>query len=164
MEPSPERTESGLLHPNLASASPWRWLELVFLWVTSIILWVTAVAKLASVFGASATSKVLFTADPVFGLLNRNLMLASSALELGAVMAFMSPISARAKCAIAACLGTVFLGYRLALYMVGFKGWCGCLGEFGKALFVDPSVQGGVLTAVGLWMVIGGTVLNMARR
>jgi hypothetical protein len=164
MEPSPERTDPRLIQPNLVSASPWRWLEIVFLWVTSIILWATAVAKLASVFGATATSRVLFTADPVFGLLNRNLMLASSALELGTVMAFMSPISVRAKCTIAACLGTVFLGYRLALYMVGFKGWCNCLGELGKALFVDPSVQGGVLTAVGIWMVIGGTVLNIARR
>jgi hypothetical protein len=164
MRTSSEHTDIGMIHPNTVSASPWRWLELVFLWVTSIILWATAVAKLVSVFGATATSRLFVTADPVFGFSNRNLMLASGVLELGVVMAFLAPIPVKVKCAIAAYLGVVFLAYRLALYMVGFKGWCACLGDFGKAMFVNPSLQSGVLTAVGLWMVIVGTGLIVARR
>lgn len=153
-----------MIHPNRVSASRWRRLDLVFLGVTGIILWATAVTKLVSVFGATATSRLFFTADPVFGFSNSNLMLASGGLELAAVMAFLAPIPVKVKCAIAAYLGVVFLAYRLALYMVGFKGWCACLGDFGKALFVNPSLQSGVLTAVGLWMVIVGTALNVARR
>ncbi len=164
MQPSSEHTEIATFHPSRVSALRWRWLELVFLGVTGIIPWATAVTKLVSVFGATAASRLFFTADPVFGFSNSNVMLASGGLELAAVMAVLAPIPVKIKCAIAAYLGVVFLAYRLALYMVGFKGWCACLGDFGKVLFVNSSLQSGVLTAVGLWMVIVGTGLNVVRR
>lgn len=163
MQTSSKHIATKMAHPHNVGDSIWRWFEMVFLGVTGLILWATSVAKLISVFHAADASRMLSTADPVFGFPNRNLMLISAGLEIAAVMAFLAPISGRVKCAIAAYVGVVFLAYRLALYLVGFNGWCACLGDFGKAVFINPSVQGGVLTAVGIWMVIAGTGLNLLR-
>lgn len=135
-------------------------MEWIFLLSVGVILWLAATSKLIAAFGHD---RLLGYVDPVFGISNRTVMLSGGIVELLAVLLIVSSAPLRLKSALTAALGALFLGYRIALSIVGFSGWCPCLGSLGSAV-LGPVAQKWVLTAIGMLMVAGGIAFNLVRR
>ena len=109
-----------------------------FCWVACGVVFFTAVAKIQALVSGA---KLLVYSDPVFGVDNRLVLQGAVALEMATiVICAMSTKSVLRLTAIGA-FGSIVIAYRLALVVVGFKGWCTCLGNYGQTLFEDPSVQ-----------------------
>jgi hypothetical protein len=101
----------------------------------SLHLVVTALAKL---YGLTYGEQVLQQPDPLFGVKNSVVMLLVSVAELWVVYLVLSATQSVTKLAALAWISSNFLAYRFGLYMVGFKGWCSCLGTLTKQLPVSP--------------------------
>ena len=54
-----------------------------------------------------------------------------------------------------AWISSNFLAYRFGLYMVGFKGWCSCLGTLTKQLPVSPETAEAIMLTIAVFVFIG---------
>ena len=99
------------------------------------ILLVTGVAKVVS---ASGNARILDSADPIFAISFRHLLLSVGILEL-AVCAICL-LSGRTKLAsfLVAWLAANFVLYRAGLWFVGWNRPCNCLGNLTDALHLSP--------------------------
>lgn len=135
-------------------------LQKAFIVCSCIILLLTVFAKF---FSINSSLKLLDYSDPIFGLPNRILMLIAACFEAVVILFCFLPFETKLKCALVGFSGSVFLAYRLGLFVVGFEGWCACLGNFGAPLFFDPALQSYSLSLVAAIMCVGGIVLSKAQ-
>ena len=123
-----------------------------FLNVSAFLLIVTALAKL---YGLTSGERVLQQLDPVFGVKNSVVMLFVSVAELWVVYLVLSATQSVTKLVALAWISSNFLAYRFGLYMVGFKGWCSCLGTLTKQLPVSPETAEAIMLTIAVFVFIG---------
>ena len=123
-----------------------------FLNVSACILVVTALAKL---YGLTYGEQVLQQPDPLFGVKNSVVMLLVSVAELWVVYLVLSATQSVTKLVALAWISSNFLPYRFGLYMVGFKGWCSCLGTLTKQLPVSPETAEAIMLTIAVFVFIG---------
>jgi len=109
-----------------------------FCWVACGVIFLTAVAKVQALVSGA---KLLVYSDPVFGVDNRIVLQGAVALEMATIVICAISTKSVLRLTAIGAFGSIVLAYRLALIVVGFKGWCTCLGNYGQTLFEDPSVQ-----------------------
>lgn len=92
-----------------------------------VILLLTAVLKLASAFGVA---RILSTADPLLPFLSaRMVSLLAAAVEFGAVAFILLSQTVAARLLMISWLFCLFVAYRAGLYVIGYRGYCSCLGR-----------------------------------
>lgn len=123
-----------------------------FLNVSACLLVVTALAKLQ---GLTSGERVLQQLDPVFGVKNSVVMLLVSVAELWVVYLILSATQSVTKLAALAWISSTFLAYRFGLYMIGFKGWCSCLGTLTKQLPVSLETAEAIMLTIAAFMFAG---------
>ena len=122
-----------------------------FLNVSACILVVTALAKLYGLTYGEQLQQL----DPVFGVKNSVVMLLVSVAELWVVYLVLSAPQSVTKLVALAWISSNFLAYRFGLYMVGFKGWCSCLGTLTKQLPVSPETAEAIMLTIAVFVFIG---------
>ncbi len=112
------------------------------------ILGVTAVLKILSVMGEA---KLLSQPDPIFAFLTRRQVLFVAAIMECFVVWNLTHIrrSDQSKLFSLTWLALIFGAYRGALWIVGYKGACSCLGTL---LPVNPNVLDWVMLIVLLYL------------
>ena len=127
-----------------------------FLVASAVVLSLTALAKVASL---AHSAKVLAARDPVFPWLSvRDMLLGSLIIESAAVFLLFGPISVQKKLATLLWLCSVFWMYRLGLYLVGFDGFCACLGTASEWAHL-PSATVDILARACLFSLTGGALI-----
>lgn len=112
------------------------WHRTRFKVVAAWLLLATGVAKLVAVFGSVP---ILAEPDPLVGFLaRRNLLLVAAVMEIAIAGYILLRKSQLKNLLLVAWLATVFLGYRLGLWVIGYQGACGCLGKVTDSLNVSP--------------------------
>src|SRR6267142_4736811 len=133
-----------------------KWRELVakmadlFLLSAALLLFATGTAKLIGSFG---NARLLDMKDPVFWFLSfRWFFRLAAVLEISIAMVLLLSKQRTAKCWLAAWLSTIFLGYRGALLLIGYKAPCACLGRVTNWLPGSQTVWQHALTVVFLYL------------
>lgn len=118
----------------------------------AVFLTITASGKL---FLLAGSSRILIAPDPVFGVENQSLLLFTGLLELACVAwSVCCLVRDRSSAIPLALISTAILFYRTMLYVVGFKGYCNCLGAFSDSLPISQSNLSTILLTVALVMYI----------
>ena len=135
-----------------------------FIWTAAAVLTVTGIAKASGAFGSA---QVLGTADPLFGLPFRHLMLLVSAVELFiACLCFCVKKRPVLKIALIAWIASSFLVYRLGLWWLDWKHPCSCLGKLTDTLHISPHSADNLIKVLLAYLLIGsyGLLLNQWRK
>jgi len=109
----------------------------VYLRSVVFLLLLTAGSKVVMAFSDTG---VLDAASPLFSLLPiRQLLCLVAGLEIAVACLIMRERERQWLAALGiAFLATCFAGYRLALWVTGFQGYCQCLGSISDALHLEP--------------------------
>lgn len=116
----------------------------------------TGSAKLWSAFGSA---KVLAIADPILGLSFGSLMAIAGIIELviGSICLFSK--MQRLAIGLVVWLATSLAVYRLGLWLMGWHGVCGCLGNLTAALHVPPQLADYIMKAVLIYLILGSCTI-----
>lgn len=112
----------------------------------------TGAAKLLSAFGHA---KILLLLDPIVGIQFRYLMFFAGCVELGVAYTCLFTNNAKSAVAITAWLSTLFVGYRIGLWWVGWRYPCSCLGNLTDALVLPPKVLGVIMKTILIYLFAG---------
>jgi hypothetical protein len=128
----------------------------IFIGIVCAVLILTAMLKLLSL---RSDARVMDAADPILGIKNRYLMWFAALFELYIAGILLIGRRPQAKLKLISATGFTFSAYRVGLAVVGFKGYCACLGEFADNIPVKASTL-----SLGLWlfvmfMLLGGLSL-----
>ena len=108
----------------------------VWLVGASAILLFTGMAKLLT---AISDAKFLGLPDPLFTFLpNRQFLLRGGSVEFIVAISALKHADDRIKVGLIVWVSTLFLAYRIGLWLVGFKGNCSCIGNYGDLLRLTP--------------------------
>ncbi|WCJ59542.1 hypothetical protein NXS98_00035 [Fontisphaera persica] len=130
-------------------------IEDLFLKSAAVILAVTAMCKLISVAGEA---KVMALADPVFRFISLRQLLLVTALAEGAVAWYVwKGKESAAKSFLVLWLCGMFIGYRLGLWLMNYKG-CSCVGTVTEWLPVPPATVDWVMKVVLAYLTAGSAV------
>ena len=133
-------------------------LERPFRWSAVLLLLFTSAAKLAS---ATGQTPILDLPDPLFGLPNRQLLIAVGVLELAVAVALLSRVAGALKHLLLLWLSTGFLAYRLAHYWINPGKPCPCLGTLTDKLPLSPATLDAALLGLVLFLLIGSLSMLM---
>src|SRR5262249_30497172 len=101
-----------------------------FVVTAGIILLTTAIAKLWSACG---DSKLLASADPIFGWEFRYVMLGAGGVELAVAMICLFSRRVELATWLIGWIATGFFAYRAGLWWIGWQRPCACLGNLTDA-------------------------------
>jgi len=116
------------------------------------VLIITGFAKIWSSFG---NAHILIVADPVIGLQFGHLMLAVGLLELGVAGICLFGKSQKLILVFIAYLASNFALYRTALWWMGWKKHCNCLGNLTDALHIPPQTADTAMKIILAYLLIG---------
>lgn len=116
------------------------------------LLMITGAAKLLSAAGSAG---ILKTPDPIFTFPFRNVFAIVGGIELLVALFCLFGTQARLQATVVACLSTDFALYRLALYLIGWRRPCSCLGNMTDSLHIRPEAADAVMALVVGYLVIG---------
>jgi hypothetical protein len=128
----------------------------LFVRIVAFVLVSTAVLKLWSV---RSEARILNAGDPIFDIPNRYVMWVAAIVELWVSFMILTTRNSALKLKIIASLGAVFATYRTALSLVGFHGYCACLGQLGENIPIRPETLSALLWAFVAFMLIGSVSL-----
>lgn len=121
----------------------------------------TGSAKMLSGLGSA---KLLETADPIFGVTLRMVLLLTGIVEcLVAVFCLLDRHEAIAI-PLVAWLAASFLAYRLGLWWIGWHRPCPCLGTLTDALGLSPAWASNAMKLVAVYLLAGSYALLFCRR
>jgi hypothetical protein len=132
----------------------------VFLISCCVLLCLTALAKFTSAFGQA---KILDFPDPLWGISNRQLLLAVAALEFGVAAFILAPVPIELKFLATAWLGANFLLYRFAAMLKPGK-LCPCLGSITERFQINETAAAYILSAIAFYMFCGGLTCYFRRK
>lgn len=116
---------------------------------------ILAVTGLAKAFSATGASRSLDVADPLIAIPFRHLMLLAGLTEL--FIAFFCLFTERRTSSLLAVawLGTVFVAYRLGLWLTDWHGPCPCLGNLTGELHISQRLADNLLKVVLAYLLVG---------
>jgi len=121
----------------------------IFTRCAGVIFVLTGIAKLLALLSGAT---IFLANDPIFGIQFRILLAIVGILEL--IVGAMCLLSRMQPLSIIAWLSTMFAFYRLGLYLTGWKGPCGCLGNFNDIFHVSPILVDNIMkTLLGILFV-----------
>lgn len=128
-----------------------------------VLLLLTGAAKLVSVTGISRS---LEAHDPILGIAFSQIFLLVGVVELVVGVICLIGKKRKMQAIFVAALATNFLLYRLCLYLVGYEGPCGCLGDFTERLHIPAAGADIALKIVLLYLLIGSysALVSLSRR
>lgn len=124
----------------------------------------TALAKLVSAY---QTVGYLTLRDPLFeSMTNRQVLSGAAAVELVVVVLLIWVKSQPKQLSLIAWLSSLFLLYRVSLYLVSTPGYvpCPCLGNAAEWLHLSPTHLGWLVKAVLVYLLIGSYGLLIGLR
>jgi len=124
----------------------------IYISSVQVILSVTAFAK---IFSAIGTDSILAVVDPIFGVSNRSLLIASGLLELSVVAYVYFCKSINTRKFLILWLASVFSLYRLGIWWTGLPKPCPCLGNLTNALNLSPHAADTIMKIVLAYIVLG---------
>jgi hypothetical protein len=126
------------------------------------ILGLTGAAKVWSAFGSS---RLLLVHDPVLGVGFGHLMLGVGLIEVAlAAFCLLGRRPWRAAMLVTS-LASSFAGYRVSLFLIGWRKPCSCLGSLADALHVPPRLADTVMVGVLAYLLLAGyTVLLLGKQ
>ena len=109
----------------------------------------------AKIVTSTSNTMILAVPDPLLGVNNRLVLVFIAFCELGLGVYCLRSAKAGIQLAAIAFISTVFLLYRAALWIADFKGYCGCLGNFGDALGLKPEALDIIAKGILAFMLVG---------
>ena len=98
----------------------------LFIIGVSVVLFLTAGLKVSTLI---SDRDVMRGSDPlIFFLSNNQLVSAIAVVEIGIAVFLLCKAMAKSKLVAIAWLSSLFLGYRIGLFLLGYKGACYCMG------------------------------------
>lgn len=131
-----------------------------FIASAGVILLVTGMAKIAAAAGAP---RILLTADPVFIIPLRYVLIMASVLELCVAFICLTNAAHKANLALIAWLSTAILVYRLGRIWVGYRRPCMCMGTVTASLHISPATADLIMRVVLAYLIFGSYSLIMWR-
>ncbi len=155
---SSEGLESVNKTPRNRLGSPTPIIRRFFIGGSVAILALTTLAKLISTI---QQTPILMLADPVFPFLSmRQSLLGAAALEFAVVALILSASNGMIQLTAIAWLSTLFLTYRLALFLVAAPhGFCPCLGTIGGWIGVSDRTLSNISFALAVSLFVGSVCL-----
>jgi hypothetical protein len=123
-----------------------------FIKSTAVILFGTAMAKVISSFGGA---HILEGPDPVFGIPIRALFIITAVIEIGVALVCIRGRLLSLKIGLILWLSTVFVFYRVGLWVVGYDKPCPCLGNITDALHIPPQIADTAMKIILAYLLIG---------
>lgn len=130
----------------------------LFLFSAGGLLFVTGTAKIVSALGKSA---ILAKPDPIFGIPFNWLLLSVGLIELAIAVLCLTSTRRERALGLVAALSINFLVYRMALWLVGWHGYCPCLGTLTQAIHLSRH-SANLLTQMILIYLISGSCCFLA--
>jgi hypothetical protein len=122
------------------------------------MLLITGVAKALS---ATGIARVLNTPDPLLGMRFRELMLFTGLLEVIIALLCLLPARPRLGLILLAWLSTMFVIYRVGLWLIGWEQPCHCMGTLTDALRITPTLADRIMKCVLAYLIASGYVCTM---
>lgn len=116
------------------------------------LLVISGVAKCVSAFGHS---QILQTADPVFSVPFRHLLLVAGIVELLVASAICKCKNLLHVLWLLAWLSTSIFLYRISLFFVGYEKPCPCLGNLTDMLQIPPQTADTAMKIILAYLLIG---------
>ena len=128
----------------------------LFIWSAGALFFITGMAKLVSAIGSA---DVLRMRDPILAIPFRYLFVLAGGLELA--IAFFCVFGRRMELQVGsiAWLATVFLVYRLGLWLIDYHKGCSCLGNLMEVLHISQEMAGQIMRGVLVYLLVGSYVL-----
>lgn len=117
-----------------------------------VVLAITGVAKLLSLFG---TERMQFLNDPIFGIQFRYLMLIVGISEILIACVCLLTNKLALGNLLVAFLATNFAIYRSALWFMGWRRPCSCMGNLADALHIQPQTADMIMKIVLAYLLLG---------
>lgn len=126
-----------------------------------LVLAVTGIAKVLSAFGKA---KLLDYHDPVTQISFRHLFLLAAIVEVAVALFCLLSNKPILGTKLIAWLATVFIGYRVGLWLVHWRSPCACLGTLTDALHIPPAVVDSVMKAILGFLAFGSCFVLICKR
>ena len=123
-----------------------------FVFTCGIILCLTALAK---IFSAQGDQLLLQQPDPLLGISFRYAYFATSSLELFVCICCFFKTEKLLSAVLVAWLSTMFLAYRVGLWLINWHRRCHCLGNFSTALHISDRSASTLMQILLGFMLIG---------
>jgi hypothetical protein len=130
-----------------------------FILCAGAILLLAGIAKLAS---ASGTAQILDSADPIFPISFRHLMLSVGLLELAICAFCFLGRETKPTLLAVAWLASNFLLYRASLRLMGWSQPCTCLGALTDAIHIRATTANTVALALAVYLLLGSVTCLLA--
>ena len=145
-----------LCFPGQGQAAIW---SRLFIISAGGLLFITGAAKIASALGKS---DILGKPDPIFGIHFNYLLLSVGLIEIVIAVLCLPPNNQNLALGLVAALSLNFLGYRVALWLTHWPGYCPCLGTLTQAIHLSRH-HANLLTLIILIYLILGSLAFLAR-
>jgi hypothetical protein len=122
---------------------------------------VTGFAKVISAFGKAP---LIDYHDPISKLSFRHLFLLVALVEIAVALFCLLSNRSIVATKLIAWLATVFIGYRVGLWLVGWKSPCPCLGTLTAAIHIPPEVADTVMKAILCFLALGSYLILICNR
>jgi hypothetical protein len=133
-------------------------------WFQSVCGCLLAFVGVAKLWSLTGESTLLLERDPLLGIKFSHLMQLAASLELGVAAICFVRSSVDGLLAVA-WLSGMLIGYRAALWWIGWQKPCSCLGNLTDALNVSPQLADNVMKGLLAFMFVGSvSLLFMQRR
>ena len=133
-----------------------RILEKGFIRSAGIILIVTSLAKILSAMGHA---HMLEMPDPLFGVAFRYLMLLAGFLELVIGLFCLTETLVKFRLYLVVWIASCFLGYRIALWRIGWRHPCPCLGTWTDSLHLSAEAADSAMKLVLGYLLLGSLIV-----
>lgn len=131
-------------------------LEKMFFLTSAALLAVTSAAKLVS---ATGNARILSTAEPLSGMLFRQVFVLAGICELAVLISLFALRTVKIKALSLAWLSSCLLAYRFCLVVGGYHTPCPCLGGLTDKLHVPSSIADNFLLASLFYMLCGSLII-----
>jgi hypothetical protein len=119
-----------------------------------------AVTALAKILAATGEARILAQPDPLLGLISmRQSMLLAAALEIVVVVLVLRAPDIVRKAVLLLWIGSVFLFYRIGLWLVGFEGSCRCLGNVGDVFGISAETADWTAKGILVYLLVGSVAI-----
>lgn len=138
-------------------------LKAVYVRSVVFLLFLTAAGKLALALG---NASVLDEPSPLLGFVrNWQLLCFAATLETTAAsLALVAGSNTKLACLPIAMFATALAGYRAALWLTGFQGYCQCLGSLSEALGLSDHQANTIALAVAGYCFLGSYAILLEPR
>jgi hypothetical protein len=129
--------------------------------IGGLVFVLTGLAKIVSAFGKA---KLLDYHDPITDLSFRHLMLLAAIVEIAVALFCLLSNKYLLGTKLIAWLATALIGYRVGLWLVGWKSPCPCLGTLTTALHIRPEGADTVMKAILGYLAFGSYLILIYSR